>query len=85
VAVAVVGALRSRWRWLAVLYPVLTTLIVVVTANHYWLDGVAAALLVVAALAVQKAGRSVRLALLTRTAARAAAEGPRAGVPAGKP
>jgi PAP2 superfamily len=85
VAVAVVGALRSRWRWLAVLYPVLTTLIVVVTANHYWLDGVAAGLLVVAALAVQKAGRSVRLALLTRTAAREAAEGPRAGVPAGKP
>jgi hypothetical protein len=85
VAVAVVGALRSRWRWLAVLYPVLTTLIVVITANHYWLDGVAAGLLVGAALAVQKAGRSVRLAMLTRTAAREAAEGPRAGVPAGKP
>jgi hypothetical protein len=85
VAVAVVGALRSRWRWLAVLYPVLTTLIVVVTANHYWLDGVAAGLLVGAALAVQKAGRSMRLALLTRAAAREAAEGPRAGVPAGKP
>ncbi len=85
VAVAVVGALRSRWRWLAVLYPVLTTLIVVVTANHYWLDGVAAGLLVGAALAVQKAGRSVRLAMLTRTAAREAAEGARAGVPAGKP
>ena len=85
VAVAVVGALRSRWRWLAVLYPVLTTLIVVVTANHYWLDGVAAGLLVGAALAVQKAGRSARLALLTRAAARDAAEEARAGVPAGKP
>ena len=77
VAVAVVGASRSRWRWLAVLYPVLTTLIVVITANHYWLDGVAAGLLVCLALALQKAGRSVRLAWLTRTAAREAAEGSR--------
>ena len=76
VAVAAVGAARTRWRWLAVLYPVLTTLIVVITANHYWLDGVAAALLVCGALALQQAGRSVRLALLTRSAARAAAEGP---------
>ena len=74
VAVAVVGASRSRWRWLAVLYPVMTTLIVVITANHYWLDGVAAGLLVVLALALQKAGRSLRLALLTRTAGREAAE-----------
>jgi hypothetical protein len=75
VAVAVVGASRSRWRWLAVLYPVLTTLIVVITANHYWLDGVAAGLLVGLALALQKAGRSVRVALLTRSAARAASAG----------
>ncbi|HEY2521367.1 MAG TPA: phosphatase PAP2 family protein [Streptosporangiaceae bacterium] len=75
VAIAVVGAARSRWRWLAVLYPVLTTLIVVITANHYWLDGVAAGLLVCLALALQKAGRSVRVAWLTRTAPREAAEG----------
>ena len=74
VAIAVIGASRSRWRWLAVLYPVLTTLVVVITANHFWLDGVAAGLLVAAALAVQKAGRSARLALLTRTAGRGAAE-----------
>jgi hypothetical protein len=73
VAVAIVGAGRSRWRWLAVLYPAMTTLIVVITANHYWLDGVAAGLLVILALALQKAGRSVRLALLTRTAGRAPA------------
>jgi len=46
VALAVVTAGRSRWRWLAVAYPVLTTLVVVVTANHYWLDAVAAAVLV---------------------------------------
>jgi hypothetical protein len=45
VAFAVVRASRSRWRWLAVLHPVLTTTVVVVTANHYWLDGIVAALL----------------------------------------
>jgi hypothetical protein len=70
VAVAVVGAARSRWRWLAVLYPVLTTLVVVITANHFWLDGVAAGLLVCGALGVQKVARSVRVLLLTRAAAR---------------
>jgi hypothetical protein len=76
VAVAVITASRSRWRWLAVLYPMLTTLVVVVTANHYWLDGVAAGLLVVGALGLQKAGRSARLALMTRAAARKAATTP---------
>ena len=43
VAIAVIGAAGSRWRWLALLYPVLTTLAVVVTANHFWLDGIVAA------------------------------------------
>jgi hypothetical protein len=59
-----------------VLYPAATTLVVVITANHFWLDGVAAGLLVCGALAVQKAGRSVRLALLTRAGARKAATAP---------
>ena len=39
VAIAIISVTRSRWRWLAVAYPVLTTLAVVVTANHFWLDG----------------------------------------------
>jgi PAP2 superfamily len=45
VAVAVLRATRSRWRWLVLLHPALTTTVVVVTANHYWLDGIIAALL----------------------------------------
>jgi PAP2 superfamily len=77
VAVAVVGALRSPWRWLAVAYPVLTTTVVVVTANHYWLDGIAAGLLVAVALGLQRAGRAVRLALLTRRAPASGAGQPR--------
>jgi hypothetical protein len=54
VAVAVIAAARTRWRWLAVLYPAVTTLGVVVTANHFWLDAIAAALLLGAVLAVQR-------------------------------
>lgn len=39
VAGAVIYALRSRWRWLAVLYPAGTSFVVVATGNHYWADG----------------------------------------------
>ncbi len=57
VAIAVITTARSKWRWLVVLYPVLTTLAVVVTANHFWLDGVAAVLILVAVLAAQGLAR----------------------------
>lgn len=60
VAVVIVQVSRSRWRWLALGYPVLTTLAVVVTANHFWLDGVAAAILLALALLVQRAGQAIR-------------------------
>ena len=63
VAIAVITASRSRWRWAALLYPALTTLVVVVTANHFWLDGIAAAVLV---LGVQRAAGSLRVFWLTR-------------------
>ena len=52
VTVVVVTVSRSRWRWLVVAHPVLTTLAVVATANHFWLDGVVAALLLAAVLPV---------------------------------
>jgi hypothetical protein len=42
VAAAIITVSRSRWRWLAIAHPVITTYVVVVTANHYWLDGLAA-------------------------------------------
>jgi hypothetical protein len=35
----------SRWRWLVLAHPVLTMLVVVVTANHWWLDGAVAVVL----------------------------------------
>lgn len=45
VAAAVIGVSNSRWRWLIVLHPLITLYVIVVTANHYWLDAVAAVLL----------------------------------------
>ena len=45
-AAAVVLVCRSRWRHLAWLYPVGTTLVVVATANHYVLDAIGGALIV---------------------------------------
>lgn len=52
VAGAVVYALRSRWRWLACLYPAMTTWMVVVTGNHYWADGIVALVICAASMLV---------------------------------
>jgi hypothetical protein len=62
VAIAVITTTASRWRWLAVLYPCLTTLVVIVTANHFWLDGIVAAAILAAVLAVQSGLRRLRAA-----------------------
>ena len=66
IAFMVVTVSRSRWRWLVLAHPVLTMLVVVVTANHFWLDGIVAAGLLAVAVVVerplrdrlQRAGRS---------------------------
>ncbi|HXO24846.1 MAG TPA: phosphatase PAP2 family protein, partial [Streptosporangiaceae bacterium] len=68
VAFAVITVSRSRWRWLAAGYPLLTMLVVVVTANHFWLDGIAAGLLVVLVLAVQRLVRGIRSGKSSETA-----------------
>ena len=84
VALVVVQVSTSRWRWLALGYPVLTLLAVVVTANHFWLDGIAAALLLALALLVQRAGRAARrAAAFPVAAARWPRTGRAAGLPAG--
>ncbi|WP_371948227.1 phosphatase PAP2 family protein [Actinomadura monticuli] len=58
VAVAVVRASRSRWRWVVALHAPVTVFVVVVTANHYWTDGIVAAVLLAGAMAlVSVAGR----------------------------
>ncbi|WP_254909925.1 phosphatase PAP2 family protein [Micromonospora sp. NBS 11-29] len=50
VALMAVTAGWRRWLWLA--HPLITALVVVATGNHYWLDGVVAALLLGLILAV---------------------------------
>jgi hypothetical protein len=60
----------SRWRWLIVAHPAVTLFVVVVTANHYWLDGVAAAVLLAWALAVATAIDRASLIVRTRRAGR---------------
>ncbi|MFJ3514197.1 MULTISPECIES: phosphatase PAP2 family protein [unclassified Streptomyces] len=49
-ALGMIAATSSRWRPLWLLHPLLTLLVIVGTANHYWLDAVVAAALLGAAL-----------------------------------
>ena len=58
-----IGAWRasvSRGRWLAAGHAVLTWVVVVATANHFWLDGIVAAALLLAAYLVVAAARALR-------------------------
>lgn len=52
VAIAVILCLRTRWRWIAPLYAVAILIVVVVTANHYWLDGIVGLMLLAVSLVV---------------------------------
>ncbi|MHA5051368.1 phosphatase PAP2 family protein [Streptomyces sp. SD15] len=52
VAIGLIAAARSRWRWLWLLHPLVTLLVIVGTANHYWLDAIVATALLGIALAV---------------------------------
>jgi hypothetical protein len=52
---------RSRWRWLVLAHPIMTIVVVVATANHFWLDGiVAVALIFLAELAQSTTSALVR-------------------------
>ncbi|MCX3058610.1 phosphatase PAP2 family protein [Streptomyces beihaiensis] len=52
VAIGLIAATRSRLRWLWLAHPLLTLLVIVGTANHYWLDTIVAAALLGLALMV---------------------------------
>ncbi|MFD8809874.1 phosphatase PAP2 family protein [Streptomyces sp. NPDC059597] len=52
VAVGLIAATRSRWRWLWLLHPLITLIVIVGTANHYWLDSIVATAMLGIALAV---------------------------------
>ncbi|WP_289851561.1 phosphatase PAP2 family protein [Actinoallomurus purpureus] len=46
------GPRCGRARWAAAAYPVATTSVVVLTANHYWLDGIVGAVVVIVSVAL---------------------------------
>ncbi|MFF3985829.1 phosphatase PAP2 family protein [Streptomyces sp. NPDC001797] len=52
VAIGMIAATRSRWRWLWLLHPAITLLVIVGTANHYWVDAIIATAMLGSALAL---------------------------------
>ncbi len=77
VAVAVITVSRSGWRWLVVLHPLLTVWVVVVTANHFWADGLVGVLILTLTYAAQRAGRGAARRWRTGGAVPAGADEPR--------
>jgi hypothetical protein len=65
ISFAVVACSTSRWRWLAIAHGVLTVFVVVATANHYWLDGIAAVALLVLAWFAAKVVERLRERVMT--------------------
>jgi PAP2 superfamily len=61
VAIGLIVTTRSRWRWLWLLHPIITILVVVGTANHWWLDGIVAFVLLMFSLAVSRSVDRVRV------------------------
>ncbi|QEV21350.1 phosphatase PAP2 family protein [Streptomyces alboniger] len=72
-AIGMVVATSTRWRWLWLLHPLLTLLVIVGTANHYWLDALVATALLGIALAVIRLPRPARSLVVRRSG------GPRPG------
>ncbi|WP_018500333.1 phosphatase PAP2 family protein [Parafrankia discariae] len=87
---AVVTILRHRMRWLAVIQPLATIAVVVLTANHFWLDGIVGGTLVAGAVLLVGRRRAVpeQPALVSfgfRPAASSAVSAVSPGAPAGAP
>ena len=50
-AIAVITILKSKWRWLIVLHPLLMAMSIIATGNHWWIDAAAAALIIISSVA----------------------------------
>jgi hypothetical protein len=59
IAIAVITASKSRWRWLILLHTGFTIFVVVATGNHFWFDGLAAAAFVVLGMLIERLGHVV--------------------------
>jgi hypothetical protein len=72
-SIAVIAASTSKWRWLILVHFAATVYVVVVTANHFWADGIVAIAVLGASLGVQALARltwaRLRVRLLYRSTA----------------
>ena len=50
-AIAVITILKSKWRWLIVLHPLLMAMSIIATGNHWWIDAAAAAIIILSSVA----------------------------------
>lgn len=57
VGIVVVAVSTSRWRFVVLAHPVLTVAVVVVTANHWWMDGIVAAAILATAYGLEQGVR----------------------------
>ena len=60
VAFGVITLSSSPWRWLVVLHPVITLAVIVLTANHFWVDAVAVIVLIGAAFLLEQVVAATR-------------------------
>jgi len=74
VAIFVWRCAGRGWRWVGIGHALLTSLVVVVTANHWWLDGIVAAVLVAISLPVGSRLDALATRLSRRLAALAGLE-----------
>jgi hypothetical protein len=63
----------TRWRYLALAHPFVTMIVVVVTGNHYWLDGFVGVAVIGIAIVVESLGRELIIRLQHRPPAEASA------------
>jgi hypothetical protein len=85
IAIGLIRTSRGRWRFAWLLYPACTFAVVVGTANHYWLDGLVA--IVIVAIVVQVPlvrGRHSPAAAAQIPSQRGRGDQPAAGVPAAR-
>jgi hypothetical protein len=68
VAIGFIATATSRMRWLALLHPVVTLAVVVITANHYWLDAAVAVGIFLTAWTLGRSGVEERIRTLAQVA-----------------
>jgi hypothetical protein len=66
VALAVIVASSSRWRWWILAHPILTVVAITATANHWWLDGIVATAILFVAWGIDRAIRATWVRIRAR-------------------